>query len=91
MGLVHMPAGEDARLHAKRADEPGVAFEIYHLCFVFARKSQILSGDVHEDGEPLPASCMPEHLKVGIPECVPIIRFIILTQKRPYDNTSDCP
>ena len=68
MGLIHVPAGEDARLLPEGADQSGVAFEIHHLCFAIARQTQILSGDVHEDGEPFLIPSMPEHLEVGIPD-----------------------
>ena len=67
MGLVHMPAGEDTRLHAEGADQSGVALEVYHTDFALTGQPQILSGNVHEDGKPLLISRMPEHQKVWIP------------------------
>ena len=66
MGLIHMPAGEDTRLFPEGADQSGVAFEIHHLCLALAGQAQILSGDVHNDGKPLPVPVVPEHQKTGI-------------------------
>ena len=48
------------------ADQSGVAFEIHHTDFSLALKSQILSGDIHKDGEPLQIPLVPKHLKVAI-------------------------
>ena len=66
MGLIHVPAGEDARFLPERADQSGIAFEIHHLCLALASQSQILSGDIHNDRKPLPVSIMPEYQKTGI-------------------------
>jgi len=62
-----MPAGEDTRLLPKGADQPGITFEIHYTDFTLTRQSQILSGDVHDDGKPLFAPVVPEHQKTGIP------------------------
>lgn len=67
MGLIHVPAVEDARLLPEGADQSGVTFQIHHLCLAIARQTQILSGDIHENGEPLFVLRMPENLKVRIP------------------------
>ena len=66
MCLIHVPAGEDARFLPERADQSGIAFEIHHTDFTIAGKFQILSGDVHNDGKPLPVPIVPEHQKTGI-------------------------
>ena len=66
MGLIHVPAGEDARLHVERSDQSGISFEIHHTDFTITLKSQIFSGDVHEDGKPLLVPRVPEHLNIGI-------------------------
>ena len=66
MGLVHMPAGEDAWLHAEGADQSGIAFQIHHTDFAFVGQTQILSGDIHDHGKPLPVPIVPEHQKTGI-------------------------
>ena len=66
MGLIHVPAGEDARFLAEGTDQSGIAFEIHHTDFTLAGKFQILSGDVHNDGKPFPAPIVPEHQKAGI-------------------------
>ena len=67
MGFVHVPAGEDARLLPEGADQPGIAFEIHHLCLALAGKFQIPSGNVHDHGKPFPVPIVPEHQKAGIP------------------------
>lgn len=67
MGLVHMPAGEDARFHAEGADQSGIAFEIHNTDFTITSQTQILSGNIHEDGKPLLIFRMPEYQKVQIP------------------------
>ena len=66
MGLVHMPAWEGAGFLPEGADQSGIAFEIHHTDFTIAGKFQILSGDVHNDGKPLPVPIVPEHQKTGI-------------------------
>ena len=66
MGLIHMPAGEDARFLPERADQSGIAFEIHYTDFTLTGQAQILSGDIHDDGEPLPVPIVPEHQKTGI-------------------------
>jgi len=66
MGLIHVPAGEDARFLTEGANQSGIAFEIHNTDFIIAGQSQILSGDVHNDGEPLPVPIVPEHQKAGI-------------------------
>ena len=66
MGLVHMPAGEDTRFLPEGTDQSGIAFQIHHTDFTLAGQAQILSGDVHNDGEPLPVPIVPEHQKAGI-------------------------
>ena len=68
MGLIHMPAGVDARFYMERADQSGIAFQIHNTDFIFSLKSQILFGDVHKDGEPLLIPLMPKYLKVRIPD-----------------------
>ena len=67
MGLIHVPTGEDARLHSERANQSGIAFQIHDADFSLAGQTLILSGNVHDYGEPLPVSTMPEHQKVGVP------------------------
>lgn len=67
MGLIHMPAGEDTRFLPERANQSGITLEIHHTDFTFACKPQILFGDVHNDGKPLPVPHMPEHQKIRIP------------------------
>ena len=66
MGLIHMPAGEDARFLPEGANQSGVTFEIGYTDLTLASQAQILSGDVHDHGEPLPAPIVPEHKKTGI-------------------------
>jgi len=66
MSLVHVPAGEDARFLPEGANQSGIAFQIHHTDFTLAGKFQILSGDIHDDGEPLPVPIVPEHQKIGI-------------------------
>ena len=68
MGLVHVPAVEDARLHAEGANQSGVAFEIHDADLTLAGQAQILSGNVHEDGEPFLVAPVPERQKAGIPD-----------------------
>ena len=67
MGLIHMPARVDARLHTEGADQSGVTLEIHHTDFILALKTQILSRDIHKDGKPLWAPRMPEHKEIRIP------------------------
>ena len=66
MGLIHVPTGEDARIFPEGADQSSIAFEIHHTDFTLAGQSQILSGDIHDDGKPLPVPIVPEHQKAGI-------------------------
>ena len=66
MGLIHVPAGEDARFLTEGANQSGIAFEIHNTDFIIAGQSQILSGDIHNDGKPLPVPIVPEHQKAGI-------------------------
>ena len=66
MGFVHVPAGEDSWFLPEGANESGIAFEIYHTDFTRSYQTQILSGDVHDHGEPLPTPIVPEHQKTGI-------------------------
>ena len=66
MGLVHMPAGEEARFLPEGANQSGIAFEIQYTDFSLTGKFQILSGDVHNDGKPQPVPSVPEHQKAGI-------------------------
>ena len=66
MGLIHVPPGEDARFLPEDANQSGVAFEIHHTDFILASQTQILSGDVHNHGKPLPVPIVPEHQKTGI-------------------------
>ena len=66
MGLIHVPTREDARFLPEGANQSGIAFEIHHTDFTVAGKFQILSGDVHNDGKPLPVPIVPEHQKTGI-------------------------
>ncbi len=61
-----MPAREDAWLHTAGADQSGIAFLIHDTDFSLSGQSQILSGTVHNHGEPLPVSTVPEHQKAGI-------------------------
>jgi hypothetical protein len=62
-----MPAGEDAGFLPEGANQSGIAFQIHHTDFLFARQSQILSGDIHDHGEPFLVPQVAKHLKVGIP------------------------
>ena len=66
MGLIHVPAGEDARFLPEGANQSGIAFEIHDTDFIVAGKIQILSGDVHNDSKPLSVPIVPEHKKTGI-------------------------
>ena len=65
MGLIHVPAGEDARFLPEGANQSGIAFEIHHTDFSLAGQTQILSGDVHNDGEPLPVPIVRNTRKLG--------------------------
>ena len=67
MGLIHVPAGEDSRFVPERANQSGITLEIHHTDFILVGQTQILSGDIHDHGEPLLLTVMTEHLKVGIP------------------------
>jgi len=66
MGLIHVPAWKDTRFLTERADQSGIAFEIHHTDFALAGQAQILSGDIHNDGKPLPVPIVAEHQKAGI-------------------------
>ena len=66
MILIHVPAGEDARFLPEGANQSGIALEIHYTYFTIASQSQILSGDVHNDGKLLPVPVVPEHLEAGI-------------------------
>ena len=66
MGHIHVPAGEDTRFLPERADQSGIAFEIHYTDFTLTGQAQILPGDVHNDGKPLPVPIVPEHQKTGI-------------------------
>ena len=66
MVFVHVPAGEDARFLPEGADQSGITLEIHHTDFTIAGQTQILSGDVHDHGEPLPVPVVPEDQKAGI-------------------------
>ena len=66
MGLIHVPAGEDARFLPEGANQSGIALEIHYADFTLTGQAQILSGDVHNDGKPLPVPIVPEHQKTGI-------------------------
>ena len=66
MSFVYVPAGEDTRFLPKGADQSGIAFEIHYTDFTHTGQSQILSGDVHNDGKPLSVPIVPEHQKAGI-------------------------
>ena len=66
MGLIHVPTGEDARLHSERANQSGIAFQIHDTDFSLAGQTQILSGNIHDHGEPFPVSTVPEHQKTGV-------------------------
>ena len=66
MGLVHVPAGEDTRFLTEGTDQSGVTFKVHHTDFTPAGQTQILSGDVHNDGKPLPVPIVPEYQKAGI-------------------------
>ena len=61
-----MPPGEDARFLPEGANQSGIAFEIHNTDCILTGKFQILSGDVHNDGEPLPVPIVAEHQKTGI-------------------------
>ena len=61
-----MPAGEDARFLPEGANQSGITLEVHNTDFTLARKTQILSGDVHNDGKPLPVPIVPEHQKTEI-------------------------
>ena len=66
IGLIHVPAGEDARIFPEGANQSGITFQIHHTDFALAGKFQILSRDIQNDGEPLPVPIVPEHQKAGI-------------------------
>ena len=66
MGLIHMPAREDARFLPEGTNQSGIALEIHHTEFALAGQSQILSGDVHDDRKPLSVPFVAEHQKTGI-------------------------
>ena len=66
MILVHMPAGEDARFLPEGANQSGITFEIHYTDFSLTGEFQILSGNVHNDGKPLPVPIVAEHQKTGI-------------------------
>ena len=82
MGLVHVPAGEDARFLTERTNQSGIAFEIHYTDFIIAGHSQILSGDVHDHGKPFLVPTVPEHQKAGIlgeemlTLCVVVFRYV---------------
>ena len=44
MGLIHVPTGEDARLHSERANQSGIAFQIHDTDFSLAGQTQIFLG-----------------------------------------------
>lgn len=66
MSLVHVPAGEDARLFPEGGNQSGITFQVHHTDFTPAGQTQILSGDIHDHGKPLPVPIVPEHQKTGI-------------------------
>ena len=66
MGFIHMPAGEDTRFLPEGTDQSGVTFEIGHTDLTLASQAQILSGDVHDHGEPLSVPIVTEDQKAGI-------------------------
>ena len=66
MGLIHVPAGEDARFFPEGTNQSGIAFEIHHLCLTFASQARILSGDVHNDRKLRLVPIVPEYQKAGM-------------------------
>ena len=66
MGLIHVPTREDSRFLPEGANQSGITLEIHHADFALTGKTQILSGNVHDDSEPLPVPIVPEHQKTGI-------------------------
>ena len=44
----------------------GIAFQIHDTDFSLAGQTQILSGNIHDHGEPFPVSTVPEHQKTGV-------------------------
>ena len=66
MGLIHVPAGEDARFLPEGADQSGITFQIHHTDFAVPGQTQIFSRDVHNDGKLFAAPLVPEDQEVGI-------------------------
>ena len=66
MGFIHMPAGENARFLPEGANQSGITLEVHNTDFTLAGQAQILSGDIHDHGEPFPVPVVPEHQKAGI-------------------------
>ena len=66
MGFDHMPTGEVVGFFPEGANQSGIAFEIHHADIAIIGKAQILSGDIQNDGEPLPVPIVPEHQKAWI-------------------------
>ena len=66
MGLIHMPAGEDSRRFPEGANQSGIALQIHDTDFALAGQTQILSGNIHDHGEPFPVPTVPEHQKTGV-------------------------
>ena len=66
MGLIHVPAGKDARFLPEGANQSGIAFEIHNTDFTFAGQTQILSGDVHDHCKPLLIPVVAKYQKAGI-------------------------
>ena len=63
MGLVYVPAWIDPRFSSEGIRQSGITFEIHYTDLTGFRKSQILSGNVHDDRKPFPALCVAKHLK----------------------------
>jgi hypothetical protein len=61
-----MPTGKNARFFPEWANQSGIAFKVHHTDFPFTTQPQILSRNVHNDGEPFLICIVAKHLKVRI-------------------------
>lgn len=63
VGLVHVPTGKNPRFSSEGIRQAGIAFEVHYTDLPGIRKSQILSGNIHDDRKPFSALCVAKHLK----------------------------
>lgn len=54
MGFVHVIRWKNSRIFPEGADQPGIAFYIRHGNDFLTGKTQLLLGNVHDNGKPLP-------------------------------------